>query len=454
MSSLMNTGKTLVIAAVVTAAGYSNQAQAVDLIGVYDLALKNDPVLQAAAFRREATGENENQAWSNLLPQLSADAGLTLGSNSISIAGNEISDDDVDNDRWGATLNQVIYDQANYEQLDLARGQVSQAEAIYQTAYQDLLVRTAVNYFEVLTTSDRVIFAEAEELALKRQYEQAEQKFEVGLTAITDVYEARAAFDNARARAIVARNVLADAKEALRQLTGEYFEDYDPLQDELPLVNPDPDNIEEWVSTALEFNPVVVTRRFSVDIADANTRLQRTGHFPTLNFNAGYSEFSNNEFIIRDDFQRPIGTTTLVSDDLTYGLTLRVPIYQGGFVSSRTRQARFELGAVEQDLVEQQRFTMRETRNAFRSVIAGIEQVQAFGQALISAESALEATQAGFEVGTRTIVDVLLAQQRFYGAARDNSLARHTYILNHLRLKLAAGLLTDEDLRRVNAILQ
>lgn len=454
MSSLFKPAKTLIVAVAVATAAMSNQAQAVDLMGVHDLAMKNDPTLQAAAFRREATDENERQAWANLLPSIGADAGLGLGSNTVFIAGEEVSDVDVDNDRWGVDLNQVIYDQANYERLDLARGQVSQAEAIYQTAYQDFLVRIAVSYFEVLTTSDRVIFAEAEELALKRQFEQAEQKFEVGLTAITDVYEARAGYDNARARAIVARNILADAREGLRQLTGEYFEDVDPLQDELPLVDPDPNNIEEWVNTALEFNPVVVTRRFSVDIADANTRLQRTGHFPTLNFNAGYSEFRNNEFLIRDDFQRPIGTVTLQSDDISYGLTLRVPIYQGGVVNSRTRQARFELGAVQQDLVEQQRFTMRETRNAFRSVIAGIEQVQAFGQALISAESALEATQAGFEVGTRTIVDVLLAQQRFYGAARDNSAARHTYILNHLRLKLAAGLLSENDLEKVNSILQ
>lgn len=454
MSSLLKPGKIFVFAAAFAVTGLVSPAHAVDLIGVYNLALKSDPTLQASAFRKDATGENERQAIANFLPEIGADAGLTLGSNVVSIAGTEVSDVDVDTDRWGASLNQVIYNQANYEQLDLARGQVSQADAIYQTAYQDLLVRTAVNYFEVLTTSDRVIFAEAEELALKRQYEQAEQKFEVGLTAITDVYEAKAGYDNARARAIVARNLLSDAREALRQLTGEYFEDIDPLQDELPLVDPDPNNIEEWVNTALEYNPAVITRRYSVDIADANTRLQRSGHFPTLSFNAGYSQFSNNEFLIRDDFQRPIGTVTLQSDDLTYGLTLRVPIYQGGVVNSRTRQARYELGAVEQDLVEQQRFTMRETRNAFRSVLAGIEQVQAFGQALVSAQSALEATQAGFEVGTRTIVDVLLAQQRYYGAARDNSEARHTYILNHLRLKLAAGLLSEEDLRRVNAILK
>ncbi len=454
MSILSTPGKTLLYAATLSALALSTPAAAVDLIGVHDLALKNDPVLQAAAFRRDATGENERQAWANLLPNIGASAGLDRGNGQVSVAGVEVSDQDVDSENWGASLNQVIYDQANFETLDIARGQVSQAEAIYQTAYQDFLVRVAVAYFDVLTASDRVIFAEAEELALQRQFEQAEQKFEVGLTAITDVYEARASYDNARAQAIVSRNNLSDAREGLRQITGQYFEEVDALQEELPLVDPDPNNIEEWVNTALQSNPVVITRRYSVDIADANVALQRSGHFPTLNFSAGYSEFTNNEYVIRDDFQNPIGTTDLQSDDLSYGLTLRVPIYQGGAVTSRTRQARYELGAVQQDLEEQQRLTMRQTRDAFRAVIAGIEQVQAFGQALISGESALEATQAGFEVGTRTIVDVLLAQQRFYGAARDNSAARHAYILNHLRLKLAAGLLTEEDLRRVNQILE
>ena len=459
MPSLSKPGTSLLSVTALTTLLAAGPVAAVDLIGVHDLALKNDPVLQAAAFRRDATGENERQAWSNLLPTLGGSAGLNRGDTESTIKGlGQVPDitreNDIDTESWGLDLNQVIYDQSNYERLDIARGQVSQAEAIYQGAYQDFLVRVAVDYFEVLTTQDRVIFAEAEERALQRQFEQAEQKFEVGLTAITDVYEARASYDNARARAIVARNELADAKEGLRQLTGQYFDEVDALQEELPLVDPNPNNIEEWVQTALEFNPFVVQARFASDIADANVRLQRTGHFPTLNFTAGYNDFTNNAIQLTDDIGNVIATTELVSDELRYGVFLNVPIYQGGFVSSRTRQARFELGAVQQDLEDQQRFTMRETRNAFRAVVAGIEQVQAFGQALISGESALEATQAGFEVGTRTIVDVLLAQQRFYGAARDNSVARHTYILNHLRLKLAAGQLNEEDLRRVNVILE
>jgi len=446
--------KTKITAAVALAGWLSmNPAVAVDLIGVHDLALRNDPVLRAAAFRRDATGENERQAWASLLPSLNGSAGMTRGDAITEIAGRRVADVDVDNENWRFDLGQVLYDQANYERLDLARGQVSEAEATYQLTYQDFLLRVSIAYFEVLTASDRVIFAEAEERALQRQFEQAEQRFEVGLTAITDVHESRASYDNARARAIVARNELADAREGLRQITGQLFEEIDPLQEVLPLVTPDPANIEQWVQISMRSNPAVIAAQYGVEIADANTRLQRTGHFPTLRFNASYSEFTNNNFLLTDDEQNPIGITELTSKGPRYGLELNVPIYQGGAVSSRTRQARYQLNAVQEDLDQQQRFTMRETRNAYRAVIAGIEQVQAFGQALVSAESALEATQAGFEVGTRTIVDVLLAQQRFYGAQRDNSVARHAYILNHLRLKAAGGLLNENDLRAVNQIL-
>jgi outer membrane protein len=189
-------------------------------------------------------------------------------------------------------------------------------------------------------------------------------------------------------------------------------------------------------------------------VAEANVRLQRSGHFPTLDLVASYTDFTNNEYLIRDDFQQPIGTTTLGVQDTQIGLRLNVPIYTGGRVSSQTRQAGFLMDAAGEDLDDQQRITVRQTQNAYRSVNAGIQEVQAFGQALISAKSALDATQAGFEVGTRTIVDVLIAEQRFYQAQRDNSLARHSYIVNHLRLKAAAGLLTSEDLAVVNQLLE
>lgn len=432
----------------------ASPAMAVDLVGVHDLAIKNDPQLQAAAFRRDATGENTRQAWSNLLPTISGGAAMNRGSSETSIAGNKIDDSDTDNESYRLDLRQSLYAQSNYENLDIARGQESQAEATYNIAYQDFLVRVAGGYFGVLTAQDGVIFADAEEKALQRQFEQAEQRFEVGLTAVTDVHEARASYDNARARAIVSKNTLADAKEGLYELTGQYFDDYDPLQEVLPLVKPLPENPVEWVDIAMQYNPAVVSAHKNVEISDASMRLQRSGHYPTLDLVGSYSSFTNNEFIFRDDNQIPIGTTDLTNDDMRIGLQLRVPIYQGGVVSSRTRQARHLLNAVNEDLDRQQRFTVRQTNNAYRAVIAGIEQVGAFGQAMISAEAALEATQAGFEVGTRTIVDVLIAQQRYFQAQRDNSLARHTYIVDHLRLKAAAGVLVEDDLQKVNAILQ
>jgi outer membrane protein len=432
----------------------ASPVMAVDLVGVHDLAIKNDPRLQAAAFRRDATGENTRQAWSNLLPTISGGVSTFRGSSETSIASSTVDDSDTSNESYRLDLRQSLYAQSNYENLDIARGQESQADATYNIAYQDFLVRVAGGYFNVLTAQDGVIFAEAEEKALQRQFEQAEQRFEVGLTAVTDVHEARASYDNARARAIVSRNNLADTKEGLYELTGQYFDDYDPLQEVLPLVKPLPENPVEWVDIAMQYNPAVVSASKEVEIADAAVRLQRSGHYPTLDLVGSYSSFTNNEFIIRDDFQNPIATTDLTNDDMRIGLQLSVPIYQGGVVSSRTRQSRYILNAVNEDLDRQQRFTVRQTNNAYRAVIAGIEQVGAFGQAMISAEAALAATQAGFEVGTRTIVDVLIAQQRFFQAQRDNSLARHTYIVDHLRLKAAAGVLVEEDLQKVNAILQ
>lgn len=441
----------IAIAGILAAPG----AQAVDIIGVYELAQKNDPLLRAAQYRRDASAESRPQARSNLLPTLSATGTVTRGDSQTAIAGFSFPSTDTDTENLRVSLSQSLYDQANYERLDIAKGQVSQGEAVYQQAYQDFLVRVADSYFNVLTAIDGVTFAEAEEKALQRQFEQAEQRFEVGLTAVTDVHEARASYDNARARAIVSRNNLADAKEGLRELAGQYFSQLDPLQAELPLEPPTPGTAEDWVTMALANNPSVQSARFAVDIAEGNADLQRSGHFPSLSLSASVSEFTNNEFFGRDPFtQEPSEVAqTLVNDDKRIDLQLTVPIYQGGAVTSRTRQARAEMNAAQQDLDAQQRATVRQTQNAFRAVIAGIQQVEAFGQALVSAESALEATQAGFEVGTRTIVDVLIAEQRYFQAQRDNSNARHSYIVDHLRLKAAAGVLTGEDLAVVNRIL-
>jgi outer membrane protein len=432
----------------------SSPVLAVDLVGVHDLALEYDPQLQAAEYRRQATAENKSIARANLLPQLGASGRWNWGETETKVPGLELDDSDIENYTYGIDLRQSLYRQANYEALDIARGQISEAEAIYQISYIDFLLRVSTRYFTVLTLLDGVTFAEAEEKAFKRQFEQAEQRFEVGLTAVTDVHEARATYDNARARAIVARNDLEDAKEALRELTGVYFEEYDRLQESLPLVEPDPINVDEWVDMALQNNPSVLAARASVDVAEANMRFARSGHIPTLDLVAGYNQFTNEQYVYRDFVNGVELTTDLKVTDTTFGLILDIPLYQGGRVSAQTRQARYLLDATGQDMDATNNGVVREAQNSYRAVLAGIQEVQAFEQASISAESALEATQAGFEVGTRTIVDVLIAEQRKYQAQRDNSIARHAYILRHLQLKSVAGLLTADDLRVVNQLLQ
>ena len=435
---------------VITGLVLAPAANAVDLVGVHDAAVNSDPQLRAAEYRRDASGENTKQARANFLPSINGSAAYSRGDSETSIAGTTISDVDTDTDSLNFSLVQTIYDHANYGQLDQARALVSQADADYALAYQDFLLRVADRYFTVLTAIDGVTFAEAEEKALQRQFEQAEQRFDVGLTAVTDVHEARAAYDNARARAIVARNNLDDAHEGLRELAGRYFEKLERLKEELPLVMPTPATSAEWVDLALANSPALISRQKAADIAEANIKLQKSGHYPTLSLRADYNQFDNNEFILRDDFQTVIGKTTLENDSTTISLQLNVPIYSGGSVTSRSRQAGKQFQATLQDLEAQRRATVRQTQNAFRAVTAGIQQVEAFEQALVSATSALEATEAGFEVGTRTIVDVLIAEQRFFQAQRDYSSSRHTYILDHLRLRSSAGILEKANLETVD----
>ena len=432
----------------------ASPAQAVDLVGVYDLAKDSDPRLKAADFRRQATGENRRIARANLLPQIGASAAWSWGNGETSIGSFDLPDSDIDTQNYSATVVQSLYRQANYEQLDIARSQITQADAIYQVAYQDFLLRVSERYFLVLTYQDGVTFAEAEEKAFQRQYEQAQQRFEVGLTAVTDVYEARASYDNARARAIVARNNLAVAKDALRDIAGQYFDEFDALQEVLPLVEPDPLNDEQWVQLAMQNNPAVLSSRAARESAEASMRLARSGYFPTLDLRGTLSRFENDKYRFNNPITGETLESTLQADDAQLTLRLDVPLYQGGRVNAQTKQARFLMDAAGQDLDDIQRAAMRETRNAYRAVLAGIQEVQAFEQASISAEKALEATQAGFEVGIRTIVDVLIAEQRKFQAKRDNSVARHAYILRHLQLKSVAGLLNADDLRLVNQLLE
>jgi outer membrane protein len=433
----------------------TTSAAAVDLMGVYELASSNDPQIRAAERRLDAAQLQTKLARANFLPDVNASLQRTpIGNSQPKIAGVELPENDIDSENYSLNLTQSLFDYSNFAEMERARRVIAQADSQYAVAFQDFLQRTAQRYFEMLNAIDSLRFARAEEKALKRQFEQAEQRFEVGLSAVTDFLEAQAAWDAARARVIVAENALENAREGLRELTGTMFESFKPLAEDLPLNPPQPSSAQQWVETALQSSPDLLVAREAVAIADSDIQIARSGHYPTLELTANYNRSLDNEFALRNDQQQQIGTTTLQNDQWSATIRLNVPIFSGLAVQSRTRQARINRSVASEELDLNQRQTVRATENAFRAVLAGIRQVEALEQALVSADSALEATNAGFEVGTRTIVDVLLAEQRFFQAQRDYSQARHQLILDRLGLRRAAGTLEPEDLERANELLE
>jgi outer membrane protein len=421
----------LVLAGIV-AALCAQPAAAENLLDVYRQAMESDPVLKAAVASRDAAQEAKPQARALLLPSIGAsvEQGQTFG-----IAGSQRGNDSYDSHNYAIALQQPIYNRASQVQQRLAEATVSQSDVDLRNAANELILRVARGYFGVLAAIDNLTFATAEKNAFARQLEQANRRFEVGLATITDVYDAQARFDGAVSSEIEAINTLADAREALRQLTGQEYVQLNLLSERMPLALPEPQDAELWVRMALEYNLSLRSASFSVDQARENIKLQKSGHYPTLDLNLSRVSGDNS---IMDTSSSQVG------------LTLKIPIYSGGAVSSRSREAAYSYEATRQGLENLQRDTVRTVRNAYRGQQTAISQIKALDQTRVSTRSALEANQAGYEVGTRTIVDVLDAERNVYRAERDYAAARYSYIANYLTLKQAAGQLADEDVNQIN----
>ncbi|MBL8297234.1 MAG: TolC family outer membrane protein [Rhodanobacteraceae bacterium] len=440
-------------------------ASAEDLIQVYDLARQNDPVLSTAEAQRESTSEGVNQATAQLLPQISAvldfgkgsrddyNAGITADAQGNVGRGVDTSSRDSRSTTLSGTLTQSILDFSRWTARNAARELARRGDSLYVQAEQDLSIRVTTAYFAVLTAEDSLAFSQAEEKALSRQLDQAQQRFEVGLSAITDVNEAKAQHDSARAASIIAQNALEDAREALREITAKEPGPLARLRSEIPMNEPVPNDMEAWVNKAIAENPGLKAQEFALAAARADINTARSGHLPTL---SGSLSWSRNPSWGDESSSRFPGEFPFNNKSTTHsvGLRLSVPIFSGGATQSRVRQAVHDRDAAQDRLEQQKRALVRNTRLNFRSVVAGISEVEARKQAVVSANSALEATQAGFEVGTRTIVDVLLSQRQLYQAQRDLSQARHSFVLNQLRLRQSAGSIGPNDLKEVNALLE
>lgn len=417
-----------------------------DLLAVYEQAVLNDPALRAERQNLLATEELPVQARAVLLPSIEV-KGNTTKNKTRGSAGSVgafafPSRQTYNSHGYALTLRQPVYNHTLFVGVKQVRALVNQALSSYTAAEQELMVRAADRYFAVLAADDDLAVAQSEKASIERQLEQARQRFEVGLIAITDIHEAQARFDQAVAAEITADNVARRSREALREITFDYFEHLATLKKESPLLTPEPANIEAWVDTALAQNARVQSRVYAVEAALQDARRQRAGHFPTVELvgTQAFDSANANRF----------GGGQTSTEDTYLAIEVKVPIFAGGLVNSRTREAGHRHTQAKDLLEQAQRELVRQTRDSFLNIRSSISSVTALRQALVSSQSALDATELGFKVGTRTSVDVLDSQRELFRAKRALSKSRYEYILNTLRLKQSAGTLQPNDLAEVN----
>ena len=433
---------TLIIA--IASAVTSVNAYADDLLSVYQQALLNDPVVLKAQAQSVIVQEGINQARSALLPQINLSGGYTSGEQEF--IGETLLTNESDSLTYGANLSMQLYHHDSWLRLSNAEKTAHQSDLTYQVAKQDLITRVTKAYFDLLSTKDDLVFATAEKEAIARQLEQTKQRFSVGLTAITDVYEAQAQYDNAVTKEIIAKNAIFQGEEELRVITNTYPQKISTLNTaRFSTTIPTPSSADEWQVTAEAKNLDLIAAKVGVDIAKEVINIARSGHYPTLDFGANYNG-SDNESTVSG-----VTNDSPALNGYSLGLTFRVPIYSGGAIESSVRQAQSRFVLASQDLSFVQRSVVRTTRNAYNTVIAGISAIKALEQSVLSAQKALEATEAGFEVGTRTIVDVLDSTRNLYNAKRNLSSTRYNYIQNVLLLKRAAGTITEADIKAINS---
>ncbi|CAM2933265.1 outer membrane channel protein TolC [Pseudoalteromonas distincta] len=424
--------------------------KAEDLLQVFEIATANDPTVLKAKAQADAQSYQSDLAMSALLPQI----GLTMGYTKSDATSYESVGDlsnlvkvesDTDQFSRGVSLSQTLFDLGAWNTLDIADKQALQASGLYDAAKQNLIVRVAEGYFNVLSASDNLEFVEAEKRAIARQLEQTKQRYAVGLTAITDVHEAQAQFDNSVAQEIIAGNAVETAREQLREITGKYHEKLDFLNTDTFSTTKPTKRSSDFVKVAEDKNINLQVSKVTVDIAKDQIELAKAGHYPKLTLSANYGDSLTDNQINGANFDDQPR-----SDSSSVGLNFSVPLYSGGATVAATNQARaFYVGA-SQDYETNYRAVTRTVITSYNQVVSDIATYKALEQAVVSAQSALKATEAGFEVGTRTIVDVLVSTQNLYDAKRNLADVRYRYVLSTLRLKQAAGTLTSEDLVAIN----
>ncbi|HWS40969.1 MAG TPA: TolC family outer membrane protein [Arenimonas sp.] len=424
----------------------SSSSFATDLMQSYTEARRSDPSLAISESLNSIAQEGVVQTRSALLPQINGSVGWNKNDSeqSFNVGPSVTSESTRQNIR--AQLDQSIYNYGNYTRLSSSQARAEQSDAELAAANNNLIIRVAEAYFNVLTAVDGLFASRAEEKAVKRQLDQAEKRLEVGLAPITDVHEAKARYDSARANTILSGNILIDAREKLIEITGtQNTNAIKGLPDDFLPRAESRKTLDELVAEALSKNPTVMARENALAAAEKDVKSAYSGHLPYLN---GYVNYGEDKLLDGTSaaFQST-GTSTNV------GVNLVVPIFSGFNTQSRVREAISRRDIAADELEQTKRSITRQVRNADRNLEFGLAEVEARRLAVVSAKSAVEAGEVGMEVGTRTIVDVLIAQQQLSLAIREYSLSRHNYLVNTLKLKQADGSLQATDVEAVNRLL-
>ncbi|WP_314101535.1 TolC family outer membrane protein [uncultured Stenotrophomonas sp.] len=423
-------------------------ASAADLLQVYEMARNGDPQLSAAESTRLFDKEGAVQARAALLPQINGEASLTRNRTNPNY---DVSSDSytTKNRNYGISGSQTLINFTQFANLRAQRELSKAADFTLDSANDDLIVRTSAAYFNVLVAIESLSAAQTNEAAAKKQFDFADKRLEVGLAPITDVHEARAQYDQARANTIIAQNTLADAYQALTELTGQPVTDLRALpadfRPELPAKYA---TIDQLVNEAVAQNPALKAQELQVSAAEASVSAARAGHLPTLSLGASVGRQAS--------WGDVVGSGSNFSPDArsnSVGLTLSVPIFSGGATQSGVRQALAQRDIAQDGYEQQKRALDRNTRNAYQTLVAGISEVEARRLAVVSAQSAYDASQVGLEVGTRTVLDVIQNQRILFSAQLEYANARYTFLQNRLQLGQAVGVLDIAELQDINRLL-
>lgn len=412
----------------------ANQSFAASLQDIYELAVANDPELAAAEATFKSQSEVTVQTRAGLLPNISVSGSSGVGERWI--LNSDFPSEPSGSHGWNASLNQPIFRVDTWYRFRQAKDIKAQAAANFAAAQQALIVRVAESYLSILEAQALLTSARSDRDASKRQLEQVQQRFDVGLVAITDVLEAQAAFDDSTVTVIEQEGFQNTSFEALLRLTGNPISEVSGIVDEMPVNPPEPDNVDAWIERALVNNYALIAAREGLKASEKDVKIARAGHYPTINASAGWQHNVSKG-------RSFLGSKT---NNRSYGISINIPVYQGGQVRSGTRQAQYGLDAAQQNFDFQQRTVVENTRNFFTDINTDVARVRARQRSIESRESALDATRTGYEVGTRNIVEVLQAQQQLYLAQYQYASARYQYVRNNLRLKEIVGSLSPDDI--------